>query len=583
MIKARSVLKRAFVVALSCALISGNVVPAVVGAAGKSKVKEAESETIIVTGKRYSISNKNAKSFKSSNKKIATVTKDGKIIPKKTGYVIISAVINGKSVKNKFLCVSKTGSTSSQSKIDKMLNSKNVDTITIKNAKKKATYTIDKGDYSDKKLVVDAPLSDVKNSGMFSKILIKDVKAGTFTNSATNRVSITDKNFSYVEKAKGSTITTGSKSKGSIKLAGKNTNIISKGTLNLTTTKKGTLNTVTIDGGTFVLDASNAPAIDQIKVTKKSTIRIEGKTDAKIPITIEKMAADTTLDTNCSLSLTVNANAMINLSEKVAGSVINVSKEVKAEIHVDNSVLGSIQVTAGDNGQVKKITGGSNLEVIRGMMFETGSGGGGGAGGGGGGGTVVTQKPSISTEYSKTKNETVYTLKDATGFDALSEINLTVKTVNRTENLKVTGSLLSDLKDLVEDESNLVERYKKLTSEVTKSYETGITAKIVTPDASNPGRKLVTFTAPSNTSIHNKTFEVVLTEGTGSDQVTIQRYENGAYVTGAKKIVMTKSGNSIYIDINNGSSSYKVTTDSAHTYFSISGDTTSKVIINSVS
>ncbi|MDK2809201.1 MAG: hypothetical protein PWP24_1938 [Clostridiales bacterium] len=120
----RKIIKKAAVVTLTSAMVV-TTVPAVaplvhVGAAAKTQIVVSNKRTVLVAGRTYSVKTKGATGFKSSNKKVATITKAGKISPKKTGYVNITAKVDGKTVTTKFLCVSKTGSTSSEAKVKKM-------------------------------------------------------------------------------------------------------------------------------------------------------------------------------------------------------------------------------------------------------------------------------------------------------------------------------------------------------------------------------------------------------------------------------------------------------------------------------
>ena len=101
-------MQKAFAVTLASAMLAGTVAPVLpVEAATQKAIIVSNNRSVLVAGRNYYVKNENATNFKSSNESVATVDKDGKITPFKTGYVTISAIIDGKKVKNKFcFCLS---------------------------------------------------------------------------------------------------------------------------------------------------------------------------------------------------------------------------------------------------------------------------------------------------------------------------------------------------------------------------------------------------------------------------------------------------------------------------------------------
>lgn len=584
-------MKKAAVITLACAMVAGTVVPVSVSAAAKTTLTVSNNRTVLVAGRNYKVTTDAATDFESSNTKIATVSKDGKVTPKKTGYVTLTATVDGKTVKKKFLCVTSAGTTNSQSKVDKMLDAANVKKITIKNANTEETYVIDEGDYSKKKLVINAPLSDVKNSGSFSSIVVKDVKAGTLTNYVKNNIKITDKDFKYIEKANGSTIDIAEGAKGTVRVAGKNTEISSEGDLAITTTTKATVKEITVKGGTFEFDASKNPTVENIVVEGKSDIKITGDTKADIPVTIEKGAEGTTLETNCSVKMDVKAKVEIVLKESAGGSVVKVADNITSDIKVDSSVKGTVAVGVIGSDTTKSVSAGSDVSVAVGGVITDAP-----VAGGGGGAALA---PFVSAAYAD--GVTTYKLENAPSFDTFASVTVKATIANKTETIKVTKELADYVKELVNDETAARTRWMNLTGSAVKEFGTGIKASVKTLDATNPAAKVVTFTAPSNTMLDGKTFKVVLDQT--ANRATIQRSdEDGNLVEGAKVIVITKSGNTTTVNVNNGESVYTVVkdsdtqvtvnkadgstyvikTDAGHTYFSISGDTREKVEIVSI-
>jgi len=556
-------LKKALVVSLACAMVASTVPAYTVSAAtaAKTAITVSNKRTVLVAGRTYNVKTVGATAFKSSNTSVATVSKTGKITPKATGYVTITATVDGKKVTTQFLCVSKTGTTSSQGKVDKMLAAPNVKYITIKNAKSEETYIIKKGDYSAKTLVVNAPLSDVKNSGSFSKIVVKDVKNGTFTNYVKNTFEITDDDFKFVEKGKGSVIEVAEGSKGTLQVTGKDVSVSSEGELDLQPTKDATLGTITVKGGTFTFDAAKNPDVKEIVVEGKADIKIVGSTAANIPVTIQKTAEGTTLESSCSVKLEVKAKADVKLSDAAGGSVIKVANDVKADISVDKSVKGDVGVGTIGSTEVKTVTGGSQVSVAVGGVVTTT--------GGGAAGVVVLAGPVVETTYDSVKKETTYKLINAESFDKLTSVNVTLK--SKTETVAISGNVLKYVNTLIND-ATAADRWKAISTPVAKVITTGITANIAT--TTDAAIKTVTFVAPSNPSINGKSYTVELV---GTTTVKI----NAVATPNSKYIITKNSATQVTVTTPLGGT-YVITTDAAHTYFTIKGDTTTKVIINSV-
>ena len=93
---------------------------------------------------------------------------------------------------------------STQKKLDTALKDKKITKITIK-TKKRISFKLNKGKYTTKSIVIDAPKATINNSGTFKKISITD--ASTFTEKVSgNQFSITDKKLTLVFNGTPSTI-----------------------------------------------------------------------------------------------------------------------------------------------------------------------------------------------------------------------------------------------------------------------------------------------------------------------------------------------------------------------------------------
>lgn len=595
-------IKKALVITLASAMVVGTIVPtSPVIAKSKVAIIVSNKRTVLVSGRRYYVKNDNAKDFKSSNKEVATISDKGTIVPKKTGYVTISAIVNGKTIKTKFLCVSKTGTTNSQTKVDKMLKAPNVKKITIKNTISDKNYIIKKGDYSKKTLVVKVPLSDVKNSGTFSKVYVKDVKNGTFTNYATNEFVITDDDFRFIEKAKESSIQVAEGASGTVKVSGKKVSVVSEGELNLEATKNATFDTVTVKGGQFTFDAAKEPDVKEIVVKGKANIKIVGETKADIPIVIEKTAEGTTLDTSCSVKLKMEAKADVTLTEAAGGSEIKVSKDIQANIKVDKSITENVKVGTIGSNQFKDIEAGAEVSVEVGGNIKDANNNTGGIISGGGSVTPVTN-PRVDSNYAN--KITTYTLLDATSFDTLTSFDVILTASSgKTATFTVDNALMTDVNKKLsligKADDALKEIWEK--TDIDKTYG-NVSIKTETLEG-NSATKLITVTGASNTSM-NGTFKAELDKSvTGKLKVTIQRADETGNVVGIKKLQITKEGDTLtavlyadgektYTATRNSDTqfhfetakggTYDVTIPEDHKSFTVSGNTTEKIKITNV-
>ncbi len=471
--KAKQYIQKAFVVTLTSVMLAGTVAPASpVEAAAKKAIVVSNDRTVLVAGRNYYVKNENAANFKSSNESVASIDQTGKITPKKTGYVTISAKVDGETVKSKFMCVSKYGVTSSQTKVDKMLDAENVNKISIVTSKAN-DYEIAEGSYDKKVLTVKAPNADVDNSGTFKEIKIKDVAANTFRNRAKNKIIITDKDFRLAEKATGSDITVAADAAGKIIPQGKDTNITTSGKLEIQASKVGTMDLVTVKGGELTLNLKALPKeIKEVVITEKADVNVIGGTKANVAITVEETAAGTTIDSSCSVNVTVEAQAHINLTDAAGGSTITVAEGVKAEVKVDAAAdgkvtVGTTEVEAGNTATVET-DGTVDVTTDDSASGDTsadgGVSGGGSSSSGGSSSGTTTEEVTVTAVYDETNNKTTYTFGSNIADLKTFTVNITgtyagtVAITNVTKLLelqKTAGSKLTDIETRVANWANI--------------------------------------------------------------------------------------------------------------------------------
>lgn len=104
---------------------------------------------------------------------------DFKIQAKKTGYITIKVKnkTNNKMVSQKVLILDKNGTVANQEKLIAALQSKDIKKVTIK-TKEKKKFTIPEGNYGNKKLIINAPKSEiiVKEPKILETMVIKEGK-----------------------------------------------------------------------------------------------------------------------------------------------------------------------------------------------------------------------------------------------------------------------------------------------------------------------------------------------------------------------------------------------------------------------
>ena len=258
----------------------------------------------------------------SSNTDVATVDQNGVVTAKANGTVTIKAVsLNNKKVKDSVkITVSGNVIASTQKDIDRLLKSDKVCAITIK-TKKDVELTIPSGDYSDKKLTVDAPNATILNYGTFKKVNIKSIKSNTWKEFAKhNKLNVLCNASIIVEKDADADITL---NKAGIKVR---------------------------------FEINGKAAID---VEKKCDLVLDGSKEADTKLVVN--ARDTQLHAKIPVQMSLNAKVTLELLTKSAeSSEITVKNEsalplVKGEISIKVKV-GNTTVEISSEGEITPTT-----------------------------------------------------------------------------------------------------------------------------------------------------------------------------------------------------------------------------------
>ncbi len=537
--RAKKYMQKALVVTLTSVMLAGTVAPALPAEAATQKVVVSNERTVLVAGRNYYVQNENATNFKSSDASVASIDENGKITPLKTGYVTISATVDGETVKNKFMCVSKFGVTASQKKVDKMLEAENVKNISIVTAKD-VDYQIAEGDYSKKVLTVKAPNADVDNHGTFKKIKIKDVADNTFRNYKPNKFKITDNNFRFAEKAKGSEIEVADGAKGKVIAQGKDTVIKSSGKVEVKPQGKNvSIAKVEVNGGQIELNLKKlAKAIKEVLIQKAADVKISGGQKADVKVTVGEDAKGTTINSDTTVDLVVKAEITINLTGNAGGSKIDIADGIEVVVKVDANVDGA--VTVGDTevkaGETATVDETGKVEVTetptegetdqkpeddkKDDTTNVPSGGGGG---------YVPSNPTVVPNTNG--NTTTYTFTNTNSFTAKIQKGAYAGEVNMT--VEALKGLQAQVADNLKDVNATLENWKNLQKDAAYSYGGTEDIIVVSPTA-NKELKNVTIGSGENKysmavslEATNNGIRAIVDEGTDKEMIVVMNDATG--------------------------------------------------------
>ncbi len=193
--------------------------------------------------------------------------------------VLFALVLTLVSAPAQTYAASKTIYVSSQKQLQRALKGKKYDKIVIKTDKSRS-FTIKKGDYEGKELVVNSAKAKVTNRGFFDGIYVKKAKS-----------IIENADYNNIHISASTTVTVSRSVEGaefSFKKSGIKVNMNVNGfvdslsieksiKLKLEVKKKGSIDIVDVDAKGSVLHIKNTGSIESIDLNSESTVNISGK------------------------------------------------------------------------------------------------------------------------------------------------------------------------------------------------------------------------------------------------------------------------------------------------------------------
>jgi hypothetical protein len=193
----------------------------------------------------------------------------------------------------------------------KLLAADNITQITI-STKEALKFTIPKGDYSQKNLIINAPNVDVENHGIFKKITMNDFKNGKW--SEFSKVNI-------------------------FHIMGNQTHMF--------VDKTATIDEVIVDSFDAIANFKVDGKIFKITIKNRAQLKIFGS-GGIIPVTLEEPSAGSTVTTSLPLNLDIKASSDIILNTGAEDSVLDKSNS-KGEVKIVNKMKEGIVITTHNN------------------------------------------------------------------------------------------------------------------------------------------------------------------------------------------------------------------------------------------
>jgi hypothetical protein len=379
---------------------------------------------------------------------------------------ITAKTLSGKKASVTIEVVDAEGLVTDQAGLNKLLGS-GAGVITLKTDAAE-NFVIPNGDYSNQKLIVDVPNSDVHNNGKFASIEIKNIKADTWYEGATgNKIEVTSNKVRiYVQ-------------------GGSSAEIVVKRV-----------------GSSIVL--VNDGVVTELSVEAAANIEIIGTSTEPIPVVTEVENINVT--TSVPLELTSKEKISLTLNKGAEGTTISVESQDKIPT-ITGTVGATISVGPSDGSKPAEV-------IIR--EPEAGPAIGGGAGGAGGGGNGGGGSTDISNEYARRVGDTFTLSKGITNVTSAKVI------LEGTESYDITGVMLSVLFSYLNGEDAAIDTWESITGSITSNKYFPVT---VTATASS-ATKIVTFNNKNYTVTVNRAARTVTINGhvlskSGNNQLTI--------------------------------------------------------------
>ena len=267
----------------------------------------------------YPMDSNDLTSWASSDETIASPNARGKFTTLKEGTVTITGTtLSGKTDQVTIKVVDEAGTVTTQEELNELLGS-GAGLITIK-TDEEIGFTIPKGDYSNQRLVVDAPKGEVTNHGVFKSIEILNIKPNTWYEQAIgNEFNVTASNARII-------VDTNAEA-----------SIISNGT-NLNIVNNGTIRNLTLNS-----DAE---------------VNIQGRSTTPIPVIANVTNAKIT--TNIPVAITCNQRVTLNILPGAETSTVTVPSEEFIPIVTGSGSI-NVVIGSGENAVTRTISGtGSN-------------------------------------------------------------------------------------------------------------------------------------------------------------------------------------------------------------------------------
>lgn len=200
-----------------------------------------------------------------------------------------------------------------QEQLEEALKAANIKVITLA-TEKADKFIIQKGDYSTKSLVVDAPKADVENHGSFKDITIKAIKDTTWIEYADgNIVYLQDDQLSFVVESTAS------------------------------------IKQIVVDTPNSVVNFEIRGQVHKINVLQPSRIKLSGNSK-NIPVTVEKEAKGSKISSSVPMDLILNADTELMLDKGAEKSSIDKSAS-SVEVKVENKSKEPVVITTNKTGE----------------------------------------------------------------------------------------------------------------------------------------------------------------------------------------------------------------------------------------